>query len=127
MRPPIEAEELHAGSLVAIDAEFVAIKGEEVEIRADGQRAVTKAATLSLGRVSVVRENGEPFIDDYIHHPEHVEDYLTRFSGLRNGDLDVATSSHHLLPLKQVYKKLVYLVNLGVVPPSPPSFPLVPT
>jgi len=31
------------------------------------------------------------------------------------GDLDIAISSHHLLPLKQVYKKLVYLTTLGVV------------
>jgi len=112
-------EVLLAGSLVAIDAEFVAIKGEEVEIRSDGSRAVTKAATLSLGRVSVVRGEGErakePFIDDYIATSEHVEDYLTQFSGLREGDLSVTASRHHLLPLKQVYKKLVYLVNLGVV------------
>lgn len=118
-QPICEDETLQAGSLVAIDAEFVAIKGEEVEIRSDGTRAVTKAATMSLGRVSVVRGEGElsevPFIDDYIATSEHIEDYLTQFSGLRQGDLDTASSSHHLLPLKQVYKKLVYLTTLGCV------------
>ena len=86
-QPLGEEERLQAGSLVAIDAEFVAIKGEEVEISAQGSRAVTKAATMSLGRVSVVRGEGPmrevPFIDDYIATAEHVEDYLTRFSGLR--------------------------------------------
>ena len=56
-----------------------------------------------------------PFIDDYIATSEHIEDYLTQFSGLRQGDLDASSSLHHLLPLKQVYKKLVYLTTLGCV------------
>lgn len=58
---------------------------------------------------------GTPLIDDHIATREHVEDYLTRFSGLQAGDLDAALSRHHLLPLKAVYKKLAYMVAKGVV------------
>eukprot|EP00658_Telonema_sp_P-2_P026105 TRINITY_DN2052_c0_g1_i2.p1 TRINITY_DN2052_c0_g1~~TRINITY_DN2052_c0_g1_i2.p1 ORF type:complete len:1233 (-),score=291.67 TRINITY_DN2052_c0_g1_i2:287-3985(-) len=112
-------EVLEAGTMVAIDAEFVQIRSAEVEIRTDGSQQVSKQATISLGRVSVLRAEGEmagtALMDDYIATREHVEDYLTRYSGLRAGDLDPGQSQHHLLPLKAVYKKLAYMVSMGVI------------
>ncbi len=58
---------------------------------------------------------GVPFINDYIKTYELVVDYLTKYSGLREGDLDPITSSHTLLPLKVAYKKLWLLLNLGCI------------
>lgn len=88
------------GDIVAIDAEFVKLKSFNV---------------LSLGRVSVVREDGTILLDDYVRlgDTEEVEDYLTQFSGLREGDLD--SSNKKALDLDIVYRRLQYLVDIGVV------------
>ena len=126
---PPSMEELSTPMLVGIDAEFVALTPEESELRLDGTNVITKTSRMSLGRVSVVRSldstatvgvkgaeqrlAGTPMIDDYIKTPEQVMDYLTRFSGLVPGDLDPATSPHHLIPLKRSYTKLRYLVDRG--------------
>ena len=106
---------LRSKDVVAIDCEFVSTSSEESHINAEGRRVVTKDPTLALARVSCLRSTGEPFIDDYIQKSEHVIDYLTRFSGLIHGDLDPATSSHHLVSLKTGYLKLRWLVDTGVV------------
>ncbi|KAI9702842.1 MAG: poly(A)-specific ribonuclease [Candelina mexicana] len=106
-------------TLVAIDAEFVALQQEEIEIKADGTRETIRPSRLGLARVSVLRGSGidesVPFIDDYIASNEPVVDYLTAFSGIRDGDLDPKHSSHKLVPLKVAYKKLWLLLNLGCV------------
>ena len=64
-----------------------------------------------MARMSVVRGEGPflgiPFIDDYITTMEHVEDYVTPHSGIRSGDLDLATSTHHITTLKATYLKLL--------------------
>ena len=56
---PLAAEELptlvRPGALCAIDAEFVARREEENEIRPDGSRALLRPSRLALARVSVVR------------------------------------------------------------------------
>jgi len=91
----------YKGQLVAIDAEFVQMKS---------------CMELSLGRVSVLREDGSVLIDDHIGlgDTESVSDYLTRYSGLREGDLD--HSHHHtVVELKTAYRKLKALVDEGVV------------
>lgn len=105
------------GTLVAIDAEFVALAEEEVEISSDGTRSVLKPGSLALARVSVIRgqgpKEGVPFIDDHIHVPERVVDYLTQYSGIQPGDLDPGTSRATLVPHKIAYKKLRMLVDRG--------------
>jgi PAB-dependent poly(A)-specific ribonuclease subunit 2 len=104
------------GDVVALDAEFVALRIEEAEVMSDGRRKVTRPSLLYLARVSVLRgDNAVPFVDDYIHTPEPVADYLTRFSGLHPGDLDPSQSKHHLTSLKNAYRKLRYLVDRGVM------------
>ncbi|CEP16204.1 hypothetical protein [Parasitella parasitica] len=108
------------GTLVAIDAEFVALQQEETEIRSDGTKSLIRPSTLTLARVSVLRGNDGPkeqvpFIDDYIATSEPIVDYLTEFSGIVAGDLDRMQSKHTLVPLKVAYKKLRLLVDLGCI------------
>jgi PAB-dependent poly(A)-specific ribonuclease subunit 2 len=60
--------------------------------------------------VSVLRGEGPragaPAIDDYVAAAEPVVDYLTRWSGIRPGDLDPRASRRHLVTLKAAYLKL---------------------
>ena len=55
-------------------------------------RCLSNVAVSGLGRVSCLdgrgTETGKCFIDDYIINNEPIVDYLTRFSGLKPGDLD---------------------------------------
>jgi PAB-dependent poly(A)-specific ribonuclease subunit 2 len=107
------------GCPVAIDSEFVALRAEEIEISAAGDREVIRPTRLGLARVSVLRGSGPdaaiPFINDYITIAEPVVDYLTKYSGLKPGDLDPRVSTHALVSLKVAYKKLWLLLNLGVI------------
>lgn len=107
------------GYPVAIDAEFIRLQAEEIEMKADGTRQTIRPDRKGLARVSVCRGEGEhaglPFIDDYIAVTEQVVDYLTEWSGISPGDLNRETSSHAPVSLKHAYKKLWLLLNLGCV------------
>lgn len=109
----LPSEETHC----AIDAEFVRLLREEIDIGADGSRRITRPARSGLARVSVLRGDGDdqelPFMDDYIAIHEDVDDYLTQYSGLQPGDLTLRVSRYTLVSLKEVYKKLWVLLNLG--------------
>lgn len=106
-----------AGTHCAIDAEFVRLLREEIDVGADGARTITRPHRSGLARVSVLRgdepERGVPFIDDYISIDDPIEDYLTEYSGLKPGDLTLGMSRYVLVNLKAVYKKLWVLLNLG--------------
>ncbi|KZT11602.1 cysteine proteinase [Laetiporus sulphureus 93-53] len=117
---PLRHDELPMpGTLIAIDAEFVSMQQEETEYRSDGTKTVLRPARMSLARVSVLRgegpKEGVPFIDDHIHTSEVIVDYLTEFSGIRFGDLDLNMTRYTLTPLKLVYKKLRLLVDRGCI------------
>lgn len=107
------------GTLIAIDAEFVNLRPEELEVYSDGTRKLIHPKKLSLARVSVIRgegpKKGIPFMDDYIVHTGHIEDYLTNFSGIEPGDLDPLRSTKSLTTLQTSYRKLWLLLNLGCV------------
>ena len=104
-------------TLVALDAEFVALQKEESEVMADGNKKIVRPSRLGLARVSVLRGAGElegvPFVDDYIATRETVVDFLSEYSGIFPGDLDPATSTRALVSLKVAYKRMWILLNLG--------------
>jgi PAB-dependent poly(A)-specific ribonuclease subunit 2 len=101
----------------AIDAEFVRLLREEIDISADGSRTITRPHRSGLARVSVLRgdepDQGLPFIDDYIAITDPIDDHMTAYSGLHPGDLTPGASRFTLVNLKTVYKKLWILLNLG--------------
>ena len=84
--------------ICALDAEFVALSSEETEVKSDGSKSIFRPARLSLGRVSVLLEDGfHIFIkrnsiyryakiikDDWILSSESIVDYLTEFSGIKS-------------------------------------------
>ncbi len=70
------------------------------EILPDGSRIVHKASRQAPGRVSVIAGDGELVLDEYIEVSEPIVDYLTRFSGLAQGDLNPQVSVHKLCSLK---------------------------
>ena len=105
------------GFHLAIDAEFVSLEQEEIEIKIDGSIEVIRPVRQGTGRISALRGSGPhegiPFTDDYIKINEPVVDHLTQYSGLSAGDLDPRRSTHALQSLKVAYKKLWLLLNLG--------------
>lgn len=111
--PPIQ---IQPGAIVAIDCEFVALTHDVVEVNADGSKVVVSPRQLALARVSVVDADFNVLIDDLVQPTLPVVDYLTRFSGLVGGDLDVASAhSANLFPFRIVYAKLVRLMEMGCV------------
>ncbi|KAI5296428.1 poly(A)-specific ribonuclease [Ascosphaera acerosa] len=108
------------GTPVALDTEFVDLEKAEIEVKADGSHEVIRPSKSGLARVSVIRgsggaDEGVPFIDDYITINDHIVDYVTQYSGIRPGDLDLRVSQHNLVPLKIAYRKLWILLNLGCI------------
>ncbi|AMD21328.1 HER049Cp [Eremothecium sinecaudum] len=107
------------GSLVALDAEFVVLTEDQFEISCKGVKTLIKPAKTALARVSVLRSCGDkagvPFIDDYVVNTNHIEDYLTKYSGIEPGDLDPQTSDKPLVTRRVVLRKIWLLLQLGCV------------
>lgn len=107
------------GTMVAIDAEFVQIAPQEFEISFHRPKKLVKPKRLVLGRISVLKcdgkNAGECFIDDYIVAKEHIDDYITSFSGIEPGDLDPDKSKRTLVTLQTAYRKMWLLLNLGCI------------
>jgi PAB-dependent poly(A)-specific ribonuclease subunit 2 len=87
---------------------------------ANGEQAklIIQPGQFKLARVSVIQErraDGKPILDDYIATTEAIDNYLTRFSGIREGDLDPSMSPHHVVPEKHCYVKLRNLIDRGAV------------
>ncbi|CCK70886.1 poly(A)-specific ribonuclease KNAG_0F02190 [Huiozyma naganishii CBS 8797] len=115
-----ENETPHEGSLVAIDAEFVLLNDEVTEIDRFGNKTIIKPKKSSLARLSVIRGDdgpqfGVPFMDDYIYNESPVEDYLTKYSGILPGDLDLENSPRRLVSREVAYRKVWLLMQLGCI------------
>ena len=54
-------------------------------------------------------------VDDYIVPSEPVIDYVTRFSGLHEEDLNPATSRYAVVPYRTAYLKLRYFIDSGCI------------
>lgn len=113
-------EHPYAGTPVGIDSEFVALHPERIQISPLGHREILRPVHLALARVSVLRASPGPlqdlpFINSHIAISDPITDYLTPYSGLVPGDLSPATSPYQLRGLKEAYKQLWTLLNLGVI------------
>lgn len=100
------------GDLVAIDAEFVCVQPEESLITSSGSKEITSEPRNVLARLSIIDcRTNDVFVDDYVLPQEPVVDYLTRFSGIRQNDLDAAVSPHHLVTPQEAYFKVRLLME----------------
>jgi hypothetical protein len=110
--------DIQPGDLVAIDAEYVVLTwGNKRPDEPEWIRRQRKPH-MSLARVSCIlssRDGDERTImDDYVHTPEDVLDYVTLYSGIHEGDLDPTKSTKNLTALKATQFKLRALVDRGV-------------
>ena len=100
------------GDLVAIDAEFVCVQPEQSLITSSGSKQMISEPRNALARLSVINcQTNEIIIDDYVLPMEPIVDCLTRFSGIRQNDLDANSSPHHLVTPHEAYLKVRLLME----------------
>ena len=119
------------GWLIAFDAEFVSVEVENVVMDATGQQIVHDEGRQVVGRTSLLdghRNDASPtspshkalsdltlLLDDYVLPTEPVVDYVTRFSGLVEEDLNPATSRHAVVTDRTAYLKLRFYRDSGCI------------
>ncbi|CUG94412.1 cysteine clan family c19 ubiquitin hydrolase, putative [Bodo saltans] len=110
--------DIQPGDIVAIDAEYVVLAwGNKRPDEPEWIRRQRKPH-MSLARVSCILSGKDgderTIMDDYVHTPEDVLDYVTLYSGIHEGDLDPTRSTKNLTALKATQYKLRALVDRGV-------------
>ncbi len=102
---------------IAIDMEFVELAGEVTHYDADGLPKIDSLPELALGRVSAVTVDGPvpdtTLLDCYVASAEPVTDYLTPFSGLKEGDLKEGRPG--VRSLKDVYRTVRAMRDAGAI------------
>ena len=105
--------------MVAFDAEFVAVAEEESMLTLTGSKVILRETCHALARISVIDGRagsaGAVIFDDHVQPNEKVSDYLTRFSGIVEDDLNPKRSKHHLITSRAAYLKLRCLVDRGCI------------
>ncbi|CAG9578138.1 putative ubiquitin hydrolase [Leishmania major strain Friedlin] len=119
-RSPLSSyTEIRPGDLIAIDAEYVVLKWASRDEGNEMFYVSQRKPHMGLARVSCILSSKDgderTIVDDYVHIPEEIEDYVTQYSGIHPGDLDPLESSKSLTSLKSTYLKLRALVDGGVV------------
>lgn len=118
--PLTSHHEIKATDLVAIDAEYVVLNwnGRSCAEGGDTAGQSLQKTHLALARLSCVLSSSSgderTIVDDYVHTPENIKDYVTQYSGIYPGDLDPLQSTKSLTSLKATYLKLRALVDRGV-------------
>ncbi|RNF06743.1 putative cysteine peptidase, Clan CA, family C19 [Trypanosoma rangeli] len=111
--------EIKSNDLVALDAEYVVLNWSSRCIDAGLENNSLHKTHMALARLSCILSSApgdeRTIVDDYVHTPEVIEDYVTQYSGIHPGDLDPLKSSKCLTSRKATYLKLRALVDRGVV------------
>lgn len=121
--------DVEPGDLVALDAEYVKLvwgndvmnNSDEMEVMDEWTKRMLqqqRKPSMNLARVSCIlsRDPSDErvVIDDYVETQEAVEDYVTLYSGISEGDLDAKLSKRRLTTGKCVHLKLRCLLDRGV-------------
>ncbi|KEG09428.1 ubiquitin hydrolase [Trypanosoma grayi] len=105
--------------LVALDAEYVMLDWGNKSSNTEVFGQPPRKPHMALARLSCVLSSTpgdeRTIVDDYVHTPENIEDYVTQYSGIHPGDLDPLKSTKSLTGLKATYLKLRALVDRSVV------------
>ncbi|PWV08579.1 putative ubiquitin hydrolase [Trypanosoma cruzi] len=111
--------EIKPNDLIAIDAEYVVLSWNSRCIDAGMEVKLSHKTHMALARLSCVLSSApgdeRTIVDDYVHTPEVIEDYVTQYSGIHPGDLDPLKSTKCLTSRKATYLKLRALVDRGVI------------
>lgn len=88
------------------------MQAEKSHLSSSGAKNVTSEPRNALARISIIDcRTDQVVIDDYVLPNEPVVDCLTRFSGIREDDLDVKNSPHHLVTTREAYLKVRLLME----------------